>query len=279
MERIGVLLATYNGEKFIAEQLQSLIDQTYSNWILYVRDDCSSDGTLTIIKDFEKKFPEKLVILQNEGRNLGAKDSFAALLNFVEEEYYMFCDQDDVWVSTKIERSLAELKRVEHAYPGSPVLCFCDAIVADEELNVIEASFWKSTSVDPFYIKQGKRFEIFNCAPGCTMIINHKLKKHLFPFPDKAPMHDWWISIVAQRVGIVHPINEGLILYRQHSSNTIGAESVEPQYFLKKLFRLSNLFKTQQNHLEFLREINGMGKMEFYISKLRYTLIRFMTNR
>lgn len=279
MEKIAVLLATYNGEMFLSQQLQSLVEQSYSNWVLYIRDDCSSDRTLNIIRDFQKKYPEKVFIMDNEGINLGAKESFAALLKYTKEQYYMFCDQDDLWLPTKVERSFSEMKRIEHANPGSPVLCFCDAIVTNEKLNVISQSFWKSTSVDPFFLKKGKLFEIFNCAPGCTMIINHKLKDHLFPFPDKAPMHDWWIAIVAQRVGIVYPINEGLILYRQHSANTIGAENVERKYFFKKICQISDLIKTQRKHIEFLKDINGMGRWEFYWLKFRYTIMRFMADR
>lgn len=276
MATIAILLATYNGEKFLQAQLQSIIDQTYSNWKLYIRDDCSTDATISMITDFEKKYPEKVKVLSNLQKNLGAKMSFGELLKEADEPYYMFCDQDDVWLPTKIERSFSEMKKAEEAHPGSPVLCFCDATVTDEKLQVISPSFWKSTRVNPFSVKKGKMFEIFNCAPGCTMILNRSLKNHLFPFPKKAPMHDWWISIMAQRKGIVNPIDERLIFYRQHSSNTIGAEDVARKYFFKKLGSLPILIETQRNHLAFLNEIGGMRPLEFYWTKLRYTFKRFI---
>lgn len=274
---IAILLATYNGEKYLPEQLQSLLAQTEQDWRLYVRDDCSNDATLEIIREFQKEFPEKVIILNNLGSNLGAKNSFIELLKFADAEYYMFCDQDDVWLPNKIEKSYSELKKIEEQYGDKEILVFCDAVVVDENLNLLSDSFWKTTKTNPHQLKQGRRFEVFNCAPGCTMFFNHELKKKLFPFPMKASMHDWWVAIIAQRIGIVHPFDDGLILYRQHGSNTIGAENVNRSYFLSKLRNLAAVFSAQKRHLEFLKEGNGINVFHFYLIKLSYSIRRFLT--
>lgn len=277
MTKVAILLATYNGEEYLDEQLNSLTSQTYTDWTLFVRDDCSTDRTVEILMRFKEEFPQKVVTVPNNNTNLGAKESFVELLKQANAEYYMFCDQDDVWLPEKINDSLIQIEKIAESNPELPVLCFCDAVVTDEKLNTIATSFWKLTRVDPFELKKGKMFEIFNCAPGCTMIINQSLKNEVLPFPEKAPMHDWWISIVAQRKGIVYPINEAHILYRQHNSNTIGAEHIKNSYFLKKLYRVSVVLANQRNHLEFLKEINGMRPLEFYLSKLRYTVRRIFS--
>ena len=94
MKSIAILLATYNGEKYLSEQLQSLLNQTNKDWKLYVRDDSSKDCTNEIIQDFQNKYPDKVSILNNGGTNLGAKESFIDLLKSTEASYYMFCDQD-----------------------------------------------------------------------------------------------------------------------------------------------------------------------------------------
>lgn len=275
MERIAILLATYNGAKFLPEQLESLVNQSYTNWILYVRDDGSKDESLKIIKDFKARFPQQVVILENSSTNLGAKNSFVKLLENAEEKYIMFCDQDDVWLEDKISATFNQLKETEQKNPDKGILVFCDAVVTDQNLKTLVPSFWQSTRISPEALNKGKMFEVFNCAPGCTMMINSPLKPYLFPFPDKAPMHDWWIAIAAQRHGIIQPVNKTLMLYRQHGANTIGAEKITKNYFLNKFSRLSDTVAVQKKHLEFLNEIGGLDPVNFYWLKIKLNLQRF----
>src|SRR5205085_8699781 len=103
-ELITILLATYNGEKYIDEQLQSLLNQTYTNWHLIIRDDNSTDGTPAILASYQQQYPEKITIMPNKGANLGSVLNFNALLTFAHNAHYiMFCDQDDQWLPDKIE--------------------------------------------------------------------------------------------------------------------------------------------------------------------------------
>ncbi len=110
---VAILLSTYNGQLYLKEQIDSLLDQTYKNWCLFVRDDGSSDDTLQIISTYAKKCPERIVLLTDNRGNIKPAASFMQLLSMVDMDYYMFCDQDDIWLSTKIERTYEEMVSIE----------------------------------------------------------------------------------------------------------------------------------------------------------------------
>ena len=115
--QVAILLATYNGEKFIEKQLDSLLGQSFQQFKIYIHDDGSNDKTLEIIRSYESQFPGKFVIFEEESKHLGAAFSFMWLLNRVEAPYYMFCDQDDIWFPQKIELTLKKMKEIEYHYP------------------------------------------------------------------------------------------------------------------------------------------------------------------
>ena len=109
---LAILLATYNGEKFLPEQMDSLFSQTYADFVIYAHDDGSTDQTVGILRQYEKKYPEKLVILEYEPQG-GAKNNFYSLMQRIDADYYMFCDQDDVWHPEKIEKTLKKILELE----------------------------------------------------------------------------------------------------------------------------------------------------------------------
>ena len=131
---VAILMATYNGEKYLREQIDSLIAQTYRDWTLYIQDDGSKDATLDIIKEYSD---ERIVLVDVGLTRQGACMNFMSLLNMVESKYYMFCDQDDVWFVDKIEKELARMKMVE-AEKGieTPIIVHTDRTHTDAELNV-----------------------------------------------------------------------------------------------------------------------------------------------
>ena len=133
----AILLATYNGEKFLREQLDSLLQQTYSDWTLYIHDDGSTDSTKEIIKEYEQKY-ENITMLRYPSQK-GAKNNFMSLLERVEANYYLFCDQDDVWRKDKVEKEMARMMVLEKDFPGKPVLVFSDLYVVDINLNITYA--------------------------------------------------------------------------------------------------------------------------------------------
>ena len=143
---IVILLSTYNGEKYIKQQLDSLFSQTYKDFEIIVRDDKSMDNTLEILKSFDIK-------LVDSTQNLGAKKSFASLLEYAiqnsDAEYFMFCDQDDIWEKDKIEKTLKKMEEMGSEFGNVPLLVHTDLKVVDEKLNILSASMWKYQNINP----------------------------------------------------------------------------------------------------------------------------------
>ena len=140
MSKIAILLATYNGARFIREQIDSIKDQTYKDWDLYVRDDGSTDNTVSIIQEYENMNPN-IHLFEDEEKHIGAKNSFMKLLSAIDSDYYMFCDQDDIWLPTKIEHSVDLLEKTEKKYPNKPIIVHTDVTVVDGNLNVLSQSY------------------------------------------------------------------------------------------------------------------------------------------
>ena len=134
----AVLLAAYNGQKYIGEQLDSLLAQTVSDFKVFIHDDGSTDGTLGIILDYAARFPDRLCIVEGTSQG-GAKENFWFLLKSVEADFYFFCDQDDVWLPEKMEKQIEALNETNNS---SMALVFSDMFVCDESLGIISESFW-----------------------------------------------------------------------------------------------------------------------------------------
>ncbi|MFC5531029.1 glycosyltransferase family 2 protein [Cohnella yongneupensis] len=219
---IALLLSTFNGHKYLKDFLDSLASQSYQNFILFVRDDGSSDETVSIIETYKEKLTLHLL---EERSNLGAKLSFNRLLEYTENnfkyEYFMFADQDDIWLPDKIESTFTRMKALEHEHPGEPVLIHTDLIICDEIANVISPSFWDYQNLDPSRT-QLNQLLVQNVITGCTMMINRKLAQVCQPIPQHCMMHDWWIGLVASCFGHIGHLNKGTILYRQHGKNQVG---------------------------------------------------------
>lgn len=254
MKKIAILLSTYNGSKYLKNQLDSLMAQTYKDFEIIVRDDGSSDNTIDILTAYNMKILE-------ENHNLGAKRSFSELLSYAikhnEAQYFMFCDQDDVWNKDKIEKTYHKMKELEKIYSKNmPLLVHSDLKVVDNKIEVISQSFWKYQSIDPNKQKLSD-FIVNNNITGCTMMINRSLAKKVKTIPKEAIMHDWWVAMVVSTFGKIDYLNESLILYRQHGSNDTGAKEYGFQYFVRKFFEKpsfekyilqSQAFLTQYGH-------------------------------
>ena len=251
MNKIIILLATYNGEKYIQEQLEPLLIQTYNEFQILVHDDNSTDDTLQLLQKYAKNFPDKVMLLDDNISNGGAKENFIYLLNQVDKEYdyIMFCDQDDVWEKDKIEKTLAKMQELEFQYEDTPLLVHTDLKVVDEELKLIQNSFWKHEYINPS-INSFNRLLMQNTITGCTVMINRKLAELCLPVPDGAIMHDWWIGLVASKFGKIGFINDSTILYRQHASNSIGAKGFS---YLSVLMKFYKLFSNNELYLKHLK--------------------------
>lgn len=249
---IAILMATYNGEKYIKEQINSIINQSFKNWTLYIRDDGSKDGTPDIIKGYSEKYPEKIILIpKNKGKN-GSKYNFFELCKAIkntEHKYFMFCDQDDVWNSDKIEKTFDCMKKAETESSDIPLLVHTDLQVVDKNLNIINNSFVKYSSLKPKF-KTVEKLLIQNNVTGCTMMINKALleKALMAENTDKMVMHDWWFALVASVYGKIVFLDVPTIRYRQHEKNVVGA-SLEVNTFkfvtdrLSKRDYIKNTFK------------------------------------
>ena len=135
MEKVDILLATYNGEKYLQEQLDSILSQTYKEFYLFVSDDCSQDSTVKILEEYAKK--DNRIIVFKQEKNIGVIANFEFLLSKVESKYFMFSDQDDIWNEDKIEKSLNKLRETDSN------IVFTDLMVVDDKLNTLSKSYWK----------------------------------------------------------------------------------------------------------------------------------------
>jgi len=221
---ITILFASYNGEKYIKAQLDSLFAQSVQDFTINIRDDASTDSTVDIIKEYMAKFPDRINLTQNTVNSGSPKYVFLELMQSVRGEYIMLCDQDDVWNADKIEVSLAEIKAVEESCgKHTPVLVFTDLTVTDENLNLISASFKDMMNSD-FTKINFNTLLVQNILTGCTAIYNNALACYFTKPPRYCVMHDWWLILTAAAFGKIGVIDKPTLLYRQHGDNNIGAK-------------------------------------------------------
>lgn len=222
---VAILLATYNGSKYLSEQIDSILSQTYQEFRIFIHDDGSADETVEIINRYVNSYPDKIVCVDGPAQG-SSKENFLFLLKQVEADYYMFCDQDDYWLPDKVERSLEKITSLSDEN-DLPLLVFSDNKVVDAEKKVIDESFMHYNNLNPH--KLGLNWLIMqNCAPGCTMLFNRKareesLKYTLAPAPECIVFHDCWIILVVAALGRIGYIDTPLMLYRQHGNNVVGA--------------------------------------------------------
>ena len=233
--KIAILLSTYNGTKYLEEQLDSILNQTYSNYVIVARDDGSYDDTIQLLNKYAKKFTDKFHLLEQDLLNLGASDSFSYLIEYVlenkqslglESAYMMFCDQDDIWSLEKIHKQVDEMLKVEKHQTETklmPVLIHSNLRVVSEEKSLIAESFVHYQGLE---IERNRftNLVISNVVTGCTVFINEALARKAVPVSKEAIMHDWWLSLVASAFGKLVFIDAPLVSYRQHDTNAIGAK-------------------------------------------------------
>jgi glycosyltransferase involved in cell wall biosynthesis len=255
---IEILLATHNGANFLERQLESLLEQTCQEFRITVRDDCSTDGTVAILARYAERFPEKLRYGINRKR-LGALGNFAALLADSTASYVLLCDQDDVWLPEKIAQTRQVLRKAE-SFHGSqtPILVHSDAVLVDANLRVISSSFWRSCKVRP---KRARLRNLLaqNLVTGCTVGCNRALLERALPVPvDEAVMHDYWLALVASSFGVVVPLQEPTVLYRQHGGNTVGMR--QPMTLSQTLRRIIRDPQLQAKLTAAIRQANAFSR-------------------
>lgn len=219
---VDILLACYNGEKYLAQMIESIIKQTHIDWRLIIQDDCSSDKTAEIAAEFARNYPQKIFFFQRETPSCSSQNNFLSMLKFAKNEYIMFADQDDFWLENKVELTLAEMKRLEKNYGSTmPLLVHTDLIVADEDLQPLHQSFFSYQGLDKHANSLNKLLSQNNVT-GCTMMLNRQLLL-LVEKSEAILMHDWWFALIAAGMGKIGFVDTPTILYRQHGNNQLGA--------------------------------------------------------
>lgn len=213
---IAILMSTYNGESYLSEQLQSIVRQSSCDWELFIRDDGSTDNTLSIINEFQRK-DGRIHFVDDDLIHLGPSESFLSLILSVNADYYILCDQDDVWYPQKIEILYSEISRLDKKVP---LLIYSGIQTINKENQHVKSIIEKSVGS---LSKPIERF-FWNDMPGCTVMFNELLRNKLDTSDkDSIVMHDWWLAIIAQTFGQIKFIPKKLIYYRLHDSNSVGS--------------------------------------------------------
>lgn len=242
---IDIVMATYNGEKFIKEQLDSIILQSYSDWRLIISDDCSKDSTVSIIKKYQQKYPEKILLFENDIPSGSAQNNFFNAIQYATSDYVMFSDQDDVWLSDKMEITYNKMMEIEKGRGKNiPVLIHTDLKVVDRNLNTINDSFFKMMNMDSNRCAFNNLL-VQNIVTGCTVMGNRALFDYLKKIPKNAVMHDMWIALIASAFGEIGFVDKSTMLYRQHGNNSIGAKNTKSLSYV--LDKISNIQKVRNS--------------------------------
>ena len=234
---IEILMAAYQGASYIREQLDSVLSQTDENWHLTISDDGSTDGTDMIIDEYVRNYPDRIHRVYAAQRFGGAKAHFFWMTENCNASYIAYCDDDDVWCSSKLERLRQNMLEAEKQEgKDTPILVFSDQTVTDEYLKSIAPSLMR-------YQKQ--YFEHFdyrsilmqNVVTGGAMMINRALADLAMRCADTSQiiMHDWWMAAVAARFGRIVYIDEPLGAYRQHGDNSVGAKDVGSSVYVRRM--------------------------------------------
>lgn len=232
--KVNILMSTYNGQQFLAEQIRSIQEQSYTDWTLFIRDDGSSDNTKEILKDFEHQDSRIHLIDNDKSDNLGVIKSFHKLVNHDRADYYFFSDQDDVWLPNKLELSL---KEAQNYLADLPLMVYMDLKVVNQDLEIMTESMVKSQSHHANTELVQELTE--NTVTGGVAMINHALAE-MWQETDDILMHDWYLALLASAFGNLVFIDQPGELYRQHSDNVLGARTLSKRF--KKWIRPHILF-------------------------------------
>jgi glycosyltransferase involved in cell wall biosynthesis len=254
--KVLVLMSTYNGDRYLREQIDSILHQEGVEVSLLIRDDGSKDQTSDILKDYQSRYPTICIEL---GENKGCTESFRWLLIAAYDkieafDYFAFCDQDDVWLPNKLDVACRKLAREGLMKP----CMYCSNLrVVDSQLRTINMK-WKTA--EPF-ITKGQSL-VCSMATGCTMVFNKTVIEtfHKYP-PKKMHIHDLWIMHMCMFLGKIHYDSESYILYRQHGNNVIGAKTTLSARLRSKWKSIHHLFDQHQNEQEAKELLSTYGTL------------------
>lgn len=259
MQKIDILMATYNGEKYIENQLLSLFQQYHKNWCLYIHDDGSTDNTIEIIKRYQT-LDDRIRLIEDGMIGLGVGKNFLHLLKYVTSEYVIFCDQDDIWLESK----LSELLKVMLSYKNyhQPFLAYCDGYAWNENDGIL------ANSISQNHAESLSDFIMFNGGyQGCSIMINRTLVEIAKSYSGYIHHHDDLVSLIAHTFGHVYFLNKQLMLYRQHENAVTGNKKFDRKIFGKVGYLISKAhFTTKQDFYNQFKEKMDMDTKNIYLT-------------
>ena len=273
---IAILLPTYNGESYLSDLIDSIIGQTYQGFTLFIRDDGSIDKSVDIAQKYAED--KKNVVIIPFEKNYGARYSFLAMMEMIDSEYYMFCDQDDIWMPTKVEDTYNKMLESETVYPHIPIVIHTDLRVVDGNLNLISESFWKYRGFDVYLPHSFPYLCHFNDVTGCTMMINKLTQESCrgildFQFPDFM-YYDNMVCILAVKAdGIVIPLNKQTVIYRRHGDNETDALKFGKSVF-SRLNKIGEYICSQRQRHAFFKQFGYGSFAKFMYYKVKLYIIR-----
>lgn len=230
-DQVHIVLATYNGENYLREQMDSLLAQTHSNLIIEVCDDGSRDGTVDLVKEYQAR--DERVHLHQNPHNLGYVKNFLEGMRRSRAPYIMLCDQDDIWRRDKVEVTLDAMQQAEKEGTEGPVLVFTNAMNFDSSSGEDKGLFHESSRLDVKKVDTAHLFMENKCI-GCTMMMNREVLAYLDELPEEIRVHDWWLALICSHFGSIVYLPEATLRYRQHEGNMIGGSSYS-RYLKKRL--------------------------------------------
>ena len=280
---LSVALCTYNGEHYIVEQLQSILNQTVLPDEIVICDDGSTDSTLDLIREISTCSPVPIHLYENE-QNLGSTKNFEQAIDRCQGDIIFLADQDDRWHRNKVE-----IMTEVFAHHPTIQAVFTNADMMDSSGNDLGYTLWSAYGVTAHKqarINKGQAFEVllnYNVVTGATLAFRSDYKKLLFPFPDLW-VHDGWISLLLSAVGEIHCLDQPLIRYRQHEKQQIGADELNLRQELKKakiavkgsylLFAQQYLLALERLIRFFPADVKKAQKMSLISDKVKHSLKR-----
>jgi glycosyltransferase involved in cell wall biosynthesis len=255
--RVAILMGAKNGQHFLAEQLDSLASQTHENWVLYVSDDGSTDGTLQILKNYQARWPEGKLILR-KGPQQGFSLNFLSLAcdPEIKADYYAFCDQDDVWLPNKLTIALENIiaNQVHNDIRVPYLYCGRTNYVADD---------LKPIGISPLFVfpPTFRNALVQSIAGGNTMVFNRETKSALEKVGIiSVPSHDWWLYLLVAGIGgSIYYDKVPQILYRQHDDSIVGENCSYSSRCYRAYTLLRGRFRNwNTKNIEALCVVNGM---------------------
>ncbi len=250
-----VILATYNGERYVRTQVESILAQSVKPSRIIIRDDGSTDKTIAILQALKKESDVDIEII-SDGFNLGYIKNFEKLSEYVEAEFVFFSDQDDIWVKNKAETLMAVFSSRNQAN-----VVFSDAYLINNDLQKL-GTLWDHIKFKP---QSGEikleKILLNNIVTGATMAVRRSFLASVMPFPPKIP-HDYWLASNACASGSLIPAEEKLILYRQHENNQIGAKKSSLTDKFKAAFDPDKRKKRVVHYREIYDLVHGLNKLQ-----------------